>query len=243
MAELVIILVILLTSAPLSNAKPPSLIFWNVGQGLWTTFSEIHYCIHFDMGGEFLPGGIDQECGKKKNYVFYSHWDWDHIGLSLKAKRRLSSLCLMKEPAGQTNSRKRLFLEKIPNCKIPFHSTLLVELKSQQSAKTSNAASRIYLFHDELLLPGDSPSFQEKRWIWSLRAPLAVQLLALGHHGSRTSTSHFLLGRLPNLKMAIASARQKRYGHPHKEVKARLKQAGVSLLRTEIWGTIRLFLK
>lgn len=84
------------------------------------------------------------------------------------------------------------------------------------------------------LFPGDSPRAQEKRWF--PQAPLDTRILVLGHHGSRTATSHQLVARLRHLKMAIASARFKKYGHPHIETKARLKQAHVPLLKTEDWG-------
>lgn len=66
----------------------------------------------------------------------------------------------------------------------------------------------------------------------------SVRVLALGHHGSRTSTSKDLLKELPNLKLAIASARKRRYGHPHRETVEALGKFKVPILSTEDWGNI-----
>jgi competence protein ComEC len=38
--------------------------------------------------------------------------------------------------------------------------------------------------------------------------------------------------------MAIASARWKRYHHPHAEIEALLKQRHIPMIRTEDWGNI-----
>jgi competence protein ComEC len=87
------------------------------------------------------------------------------------------------------------------------------------------------------LIPGDSTAPQEK--IWSYHGNMQkTGFLLLGHHGSRTSTSEELLSQLPHLKVAIASARFARYGHPHLEVVRRLKKYHVALLKTEDWGNL-----
>ena len=69
-----------------------------------------------------------------------------------------------------------------------------------------------------------------------------AQYLLLGHHGSRTSTSEQLLVGLPHLKLAIASSRHRRFGHPHLETQLRLKSHHVPLITTEDWVNIHLWL-
>jgi competence protein ComEC len=107
--------------------------------------------------------------------------------------------------------------------------------------KTANASSRVIWWRG-VLLPGDSSRDQEKFWVHAIKNLSRTRFLILGHHGSATSTGQELLHKLKNVRMAIASARFKRYGHPHSRVRADLSRARIPLLRTEDWGTIRVAL-
>lgn len=67
---------------------------------------------------------------------------------------------------------------------------------------------------------------------------LKVDVLILGHHGSKHSSSYAFLKQLQP-KLAIASAGlNNRYGHPTAEVKARLHDLGIPLLTTIESGNI-----
>ncbi|MBF7682061.1 DNA internalization-related competence protein ComEC/Rec2 [Acinetobacter sp. B5B] len=90
-----------------------------------------------------------------------------------------------------------------------------------------------------ILIMGDTSEFAERDLM--IKYPnLAVDVLVLGHHGSKYSSSlSFLRHYQP--KMAIASAGyMNRYGHPHVEVQARLKQLNIPLMVTRDTGTIDL---
>ncbi|MGE5084974.1 MAG: hypothetical protein ACM3MG_01640, partial [Bacillota bacterium] len=103
-------------------------------------------------------------------------------------------------------------------------------------AKDTNSNSHVVKF-ENTLLPGDSPQQEEKFWknqSWIQN----TKILVLGHHGSKTSTSAELIASLPNLQMAIASARWARYKHPHPATVAILQKYHIPLLRTEDWGNI-----
>lgn len=65
-----------------------------------------------------------------------------------------------------------------------------------------------------------------------------VDVLKLGHHGSRYSTSHeLLLVTNPNVAWN-SSGRYNRYGHPHVEVLDRLAQRTIPLVSTHLNGAI-----
>ncbi|MCB9026594.1 MAG: hypothetical protein H6625_09780 [Bdellovibrionaceae bacterium] len=104
------------------------------------------------------------------------------------------------------------------------------------SQKTTNCYSRIFEWDKKILIPGDSPSFLEK--IWLSRISKQIQILLLGHHGSSTSTSDYLLQKLSHINIAISSARRKKYGHPTLKIQSKLKQYFIPLLSTEEWGSI-----
>jgi competence protein ComEC len=65
-----------------------------------------------------------------------------------------------------------------------------------------------------------------------------VELLKVGHHGSRTATSDAWLDELAPHEAVISVGRRNRYGHPTPEVLGRLATRGVTILRTDERGTI-----
>jgi competence protein ComEC len=236
-------------------------IVWNIGQGSWSTIVRPHFCVHFDLGGEHPP---DQEkllsvCGGKKQIVVLSHYDRDHINFLFwfydfmqHKLMQQNNFCAFGYPALQTadplHKKKstiafyQRLIKNIPLCSENFHKNLktiysptLLSLRASNSKITSNDLSRVFQW-DNIIIPGDSTAQQEKKW--GIHTNAEAQILILGHHGSRTSTSDELLNHLPHLKVAIVSARKSVYGHPHKEVLTKLKKYKVPLLRTEVWGNI-----
>ncbi|MGE5745051.1 MAG: ComEC/Rec2 family competence protein, partial [Gemmatimonadota bacterium] len=65
-----------------------------------------------------------------------------------------------------------------------------------------------------------------------------VDLLKVGHHGSRTATSDEWLSELAPAEAVISVGAHNTYGHPAPEVLARLLQHHVTTLRTDQLGTI-----
>jgi len=88
------------------------------------------------------------------------------------------------------------------------------------------------------LFTGDAEA-PEEDWLLS-RDPgaLAADVLKVGHHGSRTSTSSRFLGAVrPRLALVSVGAHNA-YGHPSPEVLQALRDSGVQVLRTDRLGTI-----
>ena len=65
-----------------------------------------------------------------------------------------------------------------------------------------------------------------------------VDLLKVGHHGSRSATGAAWLDEVAPRIAVISTGRGNRYGHPHREVVDRLLARGVSLWRTDQDGTV-----
>jgi beta-lactamase superfamily II metal-dependent hydrolase len=126
------------------------------------------------------------------------------------------------------------WLNKIKPCTFDNPNIKIISM-GNDFIKNSNAGSIIYLINDKILISGDSPKSEEKKWLYLL--PHKLFLLILGHHGSRTSTSKELLN-WAKPEIAIASARKEKYGHPHFEVISNLKNKNIPLLRTETFGNI-----
>lgn len=225
---------LILLAHPLAREDRLELIVWDVGQGLWVTAIEPRTCWHFDMGGEKMDWAqLTTKCREKENRVSFSHWDMDHIGLVGRARSALPRLCRMNTPLGPASASKRRMLGKVPLCE----DSPPYEFWENAKMKTTNGLSRVIVWKN-VLLPGDSSRTEEKIWMDRLPSLSFSHLLVLGHHGSRTSTSRALLAKLPLVKMAIASSRFRRYGHPHALVEKDLREFKIPLLRTEEWGNI-----
>ncbi|MBC8514722.1 MBL fold metallo-hydrolase [bacterium] len=95
-----------------------------------------------------------------------------------------------------------------------------------------------------VLLPGDAGEKREHRLLanQTLRHFLpesdSLSLLAMGHHGSRTSTSSRWLDALQPLAVACSAGYENRYGHPHQETIDRLDARQIPWFCTADEGTL-----
>ncbi len=217
----------------------PFWVVWHVGQGQCVSYIDNHICYHFDAGGEFFDyKKFKKYCKNKDNIFSFSHWDWDHIGLTRKLARTVLNSCILYLPNGPSSSYKRQFLSTLPSCKntsnIPFYA-----YSPEGSIKTSNNWSRVF-FNSLIIIPGDGSKKTDQKWLPILNSLFnkKSQYLILGHHGSKNSTSKELVKSLKKGGTAISSARKKRYGHPHPFISKLLKINGINLLSTEDFGHI-----
>ena len=88
------------------------------------------------------------------------------------------------------------------------------------------------------LLMGDSPKSIEDYLITIDPAVLDVDVLKLGHHGSKTSTGEIFLGYTSPDYAIISAGGNNSYGHPHEEVLAKLEQFDIEYFETAKIGTI-----
>jgi competence protein ComEC len=65
-----------------------------------------------------------------------------------------------------------------------------------------------------------------------------VDVLKVGHHGSRWATGDRWLEELRPRIAVISLGKRNRYGHPHAETLERLQQHAVPVWRTDEQGTI-----
>ncbi len=87
------------------------------------------------------------------------------------------------------------------------------------------------------LLTGDAAA-EDERIMLSKGADVSAEILKLGHHGSKNSSSEaFLLAVSPTVGI-ISCGKENIYGHPHEETLQRLNAQGVSVYRTDEQGTI-----
>ena len=109
--------------------------------------------------------------------------------------------------------------------------------KKGMSAHDEMVVARLVYGNNSFLLTGDMEENLEN-FLLSFGGSIKSDVLKVGHHGSKTSTSENFLG-LVNPELAIISAgKNNKYGHPHQKVTNRLAQFEIPILRTDEKGTI-----
>lgn len=108
----------------------------------------------------------------------------------------------------------------------------------EADANDASIVAQLVYGSSTALLMGDAPKFVEYRVAVQNGAMLRSEVLKVGHHGSRTSTSEILLAAVQPALALISAGKDNRYGHPHAEVTNALEHFDVETLLTAQEGTI-----
>lgn len=109
---------------------------------------------------------------------------------------------------------------------------------SDFETNTSSVILKLTNGENSFLFTGDSPQSIEKYLAGSLGDYLDVDVLKLGHHGSKTSSSDIFLGfTSPEYSVASVGLNNS-YNHPNQEVIDLLNKFEIPLLRTDELGNI-----
>ncbi len=106
------------------------------------------------------------------------------------------------------------------------------------SANDSSLVLRISYGARTALLVGDAEHDEERALLLDHRASLRADLLKVGHHGSRTSSSPAFLAAVRPSLAAISAGVRNRFGHPHPLTLATLAAQGIAVARTDRGGEI-----
>lgn len=199
--------------------------------------------------------------------VVATHYDKDHLeGLLHVLSTYDVGMVIMPQYAATTTNIKKEFIDLLIQRHIPYrfgrygqilHADSLVlrvmspipgdEWTRLSKSKSNNAS--IIMRADimpqgkrpmSFLLTGDAESGIEKQLVSSIPASaFDVDVLKVGHHGSKTSTSSEFLAAASPFASLISVGANNTYGHPTTEVLERLKNT--QIFRTDQKGTISFF--
>jgi competence protein ComEC len=88
-----------------------------------------------------------------------------------------------------------------------------------------------------IVLPGDVETSAERALAVEL-TPARIRILQAPHHGSATSSTWPLIRAARPSIVVVSAGRGNRYGHPHRAVLERYREAGVPVFRTDLEGAI-----
>ena len=206
---------------------------------------------NFDPGEDIVVPFLKSRGISKIDKLILTHGDSDHTGSALAI---LENFRIGQVLVGDTREKKEIELNIMNEAKkrgIPItkvsagmqwekagHKFFVIA--PEKAAVSSNDASIcIYTKLGEYswLFTGDLEEMGEKELIEQF-PQLKVDVLKIGHHGSKTSTSELLLSKIKPELGVISAGRNNRFGHPHQEVLERLKAHKVMIYRTDIHGAV-----
>ena len=109
---------------------------------------------------------------------------------------------------------------------------------SMLEANTSSIVARLTYEGTSFIFTGDSPQAIERHLVEQYGDRLKSDVLKLGHHGSRTSSSEIFAKTISPEYAIVSSGKDNRYGHPHSEVLELLTKLGIPMLNTAVEGNI-----
>lgn len=184
---------------------------------------------------------------RKITGLFLTHGDTDHMGDALALMKAIPVETLYLVPGSEQDHRIAKLLNELPKQTSVVWTTvgqvvgdfLQLQVLAPESGAGQNEDSMVIktkVGDKTFLFTGDLEQAGEKKLIHDY-PNLKVDVLKLGHHGSRTSTAPEFVAAIDPQFGIVSSGRNNRYGHPHEEVLETL--ANQTVLRTDHQGMIQ----
>lgn len=179
----------------------------------------------------------------KLDGIFITHFDDDHVGGISNLLTRITVSQIYSPQVDEENEsydfgnteviavdKKQLFT----------FGDAKITLIPSENASSGNESSLCILFQTkncDTLITGDRTAAGERELVEQNEIP-DIEVLIVGHHGSKTSTSRELLIKTKPEIAIISVGADNSYGHPAEEVLSRLRDFGCIIYRTDLLGTI-----
>lgn len=113
----------------------------------------------------------------------------------------------------------------------------ILGVNSGDDPNNSSIVLKIQYGETSFLFTGDAER-EAEQVILNSGADLSSTVLKVGHHGSDTSTSYVFLREVMPAYAVISVGEDNSYGHPTEDVLSRLRDAGVTVFRTDLQGDV-----
>lgn len=183
---------------------------------------------------------------KKIDYLILTHGDYDHMGEAFKFVSNFNvSKILIND--GYKNYLERNLIKKFKNYSVAYEGYKFIIgdylfLSINSDLGEENDSSLVFYVTNgkyKLLFMGDA-SVKSENYILKKYDLCCVNILKVGHHGSKTSSSEkFIESIQPDLAL-IGVGINNKFKHPHKEIIDRLKKYDVKYYRTDEDGSIEI---
>jgi competence protein ComEC len=250
--SLLILVLIFLSPVAVNDDK---LIVFDVGQGLavygstsgsirqssWLYDTGAQFRSGFSLGDAVVAKNILAFNGNELDLLFVSHSDNDHAGGEEGLRRKIvPSLTYAGQPQKHQHNdchavdgwhsfeeggnRWRIFRYNMTNA----------------SDNNQSCVVQVEMAGKRILLPGDIDKKAEKILLASYGDELKSDVLIVGHHGSKSSSSNNWLIQVDPDVAIVSSGFKNRFYHPHGTVLARFKQHSIPVYNTADSGAVEI---
>ena len=187
---------------------------------------------------------------KKLDYLITSHADYDHMGESIDLINNFKVEKVILN-CGEFNELEQELIKVLDKKKIPYYSCIkelnidnskLYFLQTKVYDNENDNSNVIYtdLNGYKFLFMGDAGVEKEKDILNKYNLS-NIDVLKVGHHGSKTSSSKNFINEINPKYSVISVGKNNRYGHPNKEVLDTLEDS--KIYRTDQDGSIMFKIK
>ena len=184
------------------------------------------------------------------DYLILTHGDFDHMGDSIYLinNYNIKNVVLNNDSFNEleTNLIKELKNKKIKYYqnvkKIPISNNIITILNTKEYDNENDNSNVIYmeLNNYNFMFMGDAGVDKEKDILERYNIS-NIDVLKVGHHGSKTSSSKSFINKIKPKYSIISVGKNNRYGHPNKEVLNNLDHS--KIYRTDEDGSIMFKIK
>ena len=179
---------------------------------------------------------------KKLKYLILTHGDADHLGDALPLIKNFKVETIIINQ-GNINYYEQQLIKNHKNVimsselnQLKIGHIRMIELNS--SYDDENDSSQVYLANYQninILLTGDASIKTEENILSKYDLP-EIDILKVGHHGSKTSSGKNLIEIIKPKYSLISVGNENKFGHPNQEVLKKLKKSKV--YRTDHSGSV-----
>ncbi len=182
---------------------------------------------------------------KKIDYLILSHGDYDHMGETINLVNNFKVEKVIFN-CGEYNDLEHIFINVLNKKKIPYYLCIKelnmgnIKLFFLQTSIYDNENDNSNVIYTEIngykfMFMGDAGVAAEKEIINRYNIS-NIDVLKVGHHGSKTSTSKSFINKVKPKYSIISVGKNNKYGHPNKEVLNNLENS--KIYRTDLDGSI-----
>ena len=221
----------------------------DVGQGQCVILQTQEETYIVDFGGDSGKTAADRACRFLQSLGIYSvdgliitHFDSDHVDGANYLMERLATQKLYVPDVADGGSYQEELIQNFPEAYFPVQETTGLTLSDGSltiypaaPGNTGNNSSLCILFQIrgfDILITGDRNTAGEEELLQMADIP-DLEVLIVGHHGSKSSTGLQLLSQTHPEVAVISVGEDNGYGHPTWEALERLKLFGCKVWRTD----------